>query len=291
MLVCLDISNLVARHHHAPRAEPITDPEGRSVAGAVGALDQAAKLIRKLSPSHLLVARDGTRANEGRRTIDASYKAHRPPPDESRVANLHLTFAALELLRWPVREVDRWEADDVIASVCAAYRGRVLIVSGDRDMLALCSDRVRVRLLRAGGAHLTCGPAECRQVLGVHPHQVRDLRAMAGDRSDGIPGVPGVGPKSALTALAACGTLAEVYRRLDANEPIDELKPNVVAKLQAGREQARTSWRLAGLNDELRVDIDALEAAAALRFAAVEEPLRALGLGALFPRTMSSMTR
>jgi DNA polymerase I len=283
LLLCLDLSNLVARYHFAAAHGGPGLAAAPMLAGAAGALHVAAALIDSLSPSHLLVARDSDRATSVRRlTIYPKYKANRSEPDEGLVHNVDATLGALDVLRWPVVGHDGWEAGDVIASACAKYPGQVVIVSGDQDLLALCSDRVALRLLRRGGIHMNCGPAHCMQLLGVQPHQVRDYKALAGDQSDGISGIPGVGPRTAAAALKACGSLKVVYKRLDANESIAGVTDRSARMLRENRELARRSWRLAGLNDALAVDVDGLDVAPALTFDQAQTELSALGLDALF---------
>jgi 5'-3' exonuclease len=257
-LLCLDFSNLIVRHASNPYGTH-KDALGRPVWGAVGALTQALRLIETHAPTHLLIARDGKRDDSFRREILPSYKAHRADPDEDITRNFVLAYEAVELFGWPSIHVERHEADDVIASACAQFPERCEIITGDKDLLALCSARVIVYLFRPGGPE-AIDASGCKRIMGVEPRAVRDYKALVGDASDGIPGIAGIGPKSALKLLEHYHSLANMYKRVD--EEGDDLRvaatAAIAAKVIAGRASARLSWQLAGLISTLPIDVDSL---------------------------------
>jgi DNA polymerase-1 len=126
----------------------------------------------------------------------------------------------------------------------------VVIVSGDRDLLALCSERVSVALFRGGNANTEMyGPAECLKLMGVEPQQVTELKALAGDQSDGVPGVTGIGPKSAAKILRHYGSLKHAF-----SDPLlIGVPPPVRTAFREGREQARLGFRLVQLDASIPV--------------------------------------
>jgi DNA polymerase-1 len=282
MLLCIDFSNLLVRHASNPYGHH-KDALGRPTWGAVGALGQVLRLIDSEGPTHLLIAKDGRREDSFRRAIDASYKAHRDETarDEDLLRQFSLAYEAVSLFSWPCLHFEKHEADDVIASACRAYPEAVEVVSGDRDMLALCSDRVTVQLLRSGGPE-RLGTAGCLRLLGVEPRQVRDYKALVGDKSDGIVGVEGIGPKRAIRLLDAYGSLASIYKHLDAGEDMSaSATPSVLSRLESGRDSARTSWQLAGMVSDLPIDVDGLQMPPRPTWEEHEGALKELGLDGL----------
>lgn len=250
-LLCVDFSNLVIRHASNPYNGSV-DAANRRVGGACGSLAQVLRLIRELSPTHMIIARDGSRSSGFRRQIDPGYKAHREEADDDLLHQFAVAYTGVGILGIPMVGRDTFEADDVIASAAVAFPGHTTIVSGDKDLLALCAEDVTVRLLKPGG-HLDCGPDQCREIFGVGPDHVQDYKALVGDPSDGIVGVPGIGPKRALSLLGAYGDVHSILAALDATEVLDGATKSVTEKMREGRHSAETSYRLAGLVSDLEL--------------------------------------
>jgi len=250
-LLCLDFANLVIRHSANPYNTAV-DLQQRPVGGAVGALGQSLRLIEEEKPTHLLVGKDGSRSEGFRRQLEASYKAHRADADEALLHQFGVAYKGIEILDWPVMAMPGYEADDVIASAATAFPGEVLVITGDKDMLALCSEKTIIRLLRPGG-YRDCRPEDCQDIFGVTPEHVCDYKALVGDTSDGISGVPGIGPKSALALLAEHDGLEDILLALDAGTDIIPGAGTRVTKiLREHRQKAETSYSLA----ELICDLD-----------------------------------
>ena len=116
---------------------------------------------------------------------------------------------ALGIPRWGVAG---FEADDVIASVCAQALTPSIAVSGDRDLVQVVDDQTRLVLAVNGGMEKwpLLGPEEALQRFGVSAVHYVDLAVLRGDPSDGIPGVPGIGAKTAAALVAAFGDLEAI---------------------------------------------------------------------------------
>lgn len=242
-LLILDLSNITHRAIHGYPRMP--DPEGRDIQGAFGAGVMALSMIRAHRPTHVIAACDSPRAQLARREMWERYKSQRGETDEAVAHQLRCARQVMRYLGIGCITEPRWEADDLCASHAASFAGEVIIVSGDKDMLALVSDRVSVHLL---GRDTLAGPEQCRQLMGVEPERVCDLKALVGDSSDGFPGVPGIGPKGAVALLEAHGTLEGVL----AAHARGEISGRNANALEKGRELARVSYRLA----HLRADLD-----------------------------------
>jgi len=139
-----------------------------------------------------------------------------------------------------------FEADDVIHSIVIRARKEenpptVIVYSMDADLLQL------VRFPGVFVLHPTGKPLSRRYVeskLGVPPEMVQTLKAIAGDSSDNYKGVHGVGPVNAVKLIKQYGDLFSIYRALDNG---DVKPPKLAEKMQAGRDSAMLSWKLAAL--------------------------------------------
>lgn len=243
-LLILDLSNMTHRAIHG--YPPLTDPLGRPVQGAHGAGATALRLIHTYRPTHVAAACDTSRAGLLRKEWWPAYKEHRASGDDTVRHQLAAAAQVMRFLGIPCVGVDRWEADDVCASYAATFPGKVIIGTGDKDMFASVSERVRVHLL---GKDILVGDAECAQIMGVRPDQVCDYKTLVGDSSDGFPGVPGIGAKGALALLHAHGTLEAILTASAAGQ----IAGRAARALEAGVEIGRVCHRLATLNTDLAV--------------------------------------
>lgn len=259
-LLAIDLSNLVIRHA-ANKYRTETDFKNRLVGGAVGSIGQIISLIEETSPTHLLLARDGHRSNIFRKEINDNYKAHRPEANDHIKNNFLAAYNSLDVLGWPQMSVDGFEADDIIASAAKQFAGETLIVSGDKDLLALCDSSITVRLLRPGG-HIDCSKTECFDLIGVGPELVCDYKALVGDQSDGISGIQGIGPKRALSLINNYGDLngiIEAAINLEEDETLIDLNLKVTQTVVEGIEDAKNSYQLAKIIEDLEIDFDILD--------------------------------
>lgn len=250
-LLCIDFANLVVRHAANPYNNAV-DEANRPVGGAVGALSQTLRLTREMAPTHLVIGKDGARSECFRREIHPGYKADRKSPDDDLRHNFEVAYRGVEILGLPTIARPRFEADDIIASAARAFPGRVTVVTGDKDLLAVCSSRVTVRLLRPGG-YRDCGPDDCADLFGVAPKLVRDYKALVGDASDGIKGVHGVGHKTALQLIGTYGSLERILQAIRDGRRLEGITPAMERRMRAGVTEAEISYQLAGLVDDLEL--------------------------------------
>jgi DNA polymerase-1 len=147
----------------------------------------------------------------------------------------------------PALELPGYEADDIIATIageCAAQGLNVVVVTGDKDLMQIVTDRVTLLDTMKEKAS---GIAEVEERFGVGPDRVIDILGLAGDTSDNIPGVPGIGEKTAIKLIQEYGTLDALLERSG------EVKGKMGEKLREFADQARLSRRLATV--ERRVPI------------------------------------
>jgi DNA polymerase-1 len=211
------------------------------------------RLLRQ-NPEGLVVAFESGRPSF-RKEISPDYKANRPPVAEELKQQLPLCLEMVETLGVRSVAVPGFEADDVIATLCEralAWGMEPVILSSDKDLMQLVSDRVRM----IDPIHdRELGPQEVFDKLGVPPEKVLDLLALAGDTSDNIPGVEGIGPKTAAKLLAEFGSLDRLLERAD------EVKGKRGETLRASREIARQSRQLATLRTDVPLEVSPAQVA------------------------------
>ncbi|MBM3724854.1 MAG: DNA polymerase I [Acidobacteria bacterium] len=186
------------------------------------------------------------------------YKANRAEPPPDLLEQIPWVRRLLEAMRIAVVEFDGYEADDVIGTLAgraAAAGFDVTIVSSDKDMLQLVTDRVR--MLNPMKDDALYGPAEVNEFMGVPPQLVRDLLALKGDAVDNIPGAPGIGDKGARDLLLRFGGLDSLLERAAEVE-----RKMYRESLQNHRDQILLSRRLATIETSVPVPLE-LEALAA----------------------------
>ncbi len=161
----------------------------------------------------------------------------------------------LAALRIPIIQYPGFEADDVIGTLsrkAAAAGCEVVIVSSDKDMLQLVTDRVS--MLNPAKDDTWYDPAKVKEFMGVEPHQVADLLALKGDAVDNIPGAPGIGDKGAKDLIdqfgsveAALDRAAEVTKRMY-RESLQNNRERILMSLAARhhsvrRARSRSIWK------------------------------------------------
>ena len=219
-LLVLDTPALYYRSFHG-LPDSIRSPHGRPVHAVRGLLDTISQLVHQWDSRRIIAVMDADWRPDFRTAILPEYKAHRiadetrgtetPPELEEQ---LPVIFDALSAAGIPIAEVPGTEADDVIASIVAQTTDtEVVVVSSDRDLLALLEPgrRVRVHRPRTGGRWETTAPEDLPGLYGVADGTAyRALAALRGDPSDGIPGAPRIGEKTAAKLVAGFGGLEEI---------------------------------------------------------------------------------
>ena len=198
--------------------ERLSTSSGKDTRGAYGFLNTFLKVIRDHTPTHVALTLD-TRAPTFRDEMYPQYKAHRPPVDPELHEQIPMVKSIMEAFRVPVLEMDGFEADDLVGTLCARAENEgieTLIVTGDADQLQLVSPHVRLLMYSGfGDTRVYDVDAVKERYEGLGPEYVPDIKALEGDPSDNIPGVPGVGKKAAHAVLSNLGRLEQVYEQLE----------------------------------------------------------------------------
>ncbi len=176
----------------------------------------------------------------------------------------------------PILELDGYEADDVMGSIAPQAEAQginVRLITGDRDILQLITEHVRVELPPGKNERTphVYDLARFREEYDLEPPQLVEIKGLMGDSSDNIPGVKGVGDKGALKLIQQYGSVAGVY------EHLDEIKGSLKQKLAEGRESAFLSRDLAEIRRDVPVTLEVQKCIATdYRFEDIEPLFREL---------------
>lgn len=239
-LLAVDGNSILNRAFYGVR--PLTTKEGFPANALYGMLNMVARQAEALQPELCAVAFD-LKAPTFRHRMYDEYKAGRRAMPEELALQLPVAKQMMEVMGYTVLEQEGYEADDILgtlAAMCEKADAEAYLMTGDRDALQLIGPHVHV-LLATNTETLEMDEAAFRAKYGVDSSQFVDVKALMGDSSDHIPGVPGIGEKTALRLIAEFGSLDGVYAGL----PEAKLTPSVRAKLEAGRESAYLSQKLA----------------------------------------------
>ena len=258
-LMILDGNSIINRAFYGIRM--LNAPDGTPTNAIYGFLSTFRRVLDLAQPQAVCVAFD-VHAPTFRHEQYALYKAQRKPMPEELAVQMPLLKQTLDYMGVRRLELAGWEADDLLGTVarrCEAAGWTCDVVTGDKDSLQLITDsthvfNVKTRMGQTDTIEYT--PERFREEYGFDPIRMIDLKALMGDSSDNIPGVPGIGEKTAKDLLVRFGTVADIYRDLDALD----IKPGVRKKLTEGRESAQLSFDLATIRTDAPIDF-ALESA------------------------------
>ena len=217
-LLLLDGHSLAYRAFFALPIENFSTTTGQPTNAVYGFTAMLINVLRDEKPTHVAVAFDrGEPTFRHEQWVE--YKANRRETPEDFRSQLSLIFEVLDALGIRRLSAPGYEADDLLATLAtqaAAQNMDVLIVTGDRDVLQLVSDRVTVLMTRRGITEMTrFTPEAVREKYGLSPSQYPDFAAVRGDPSDNLPGIPGVGEKTASKWITEFGSLAALVDRVD----------------------------------------------------------------------------
>ena len=249
-LYLVDGSAYIFRAYHA--LPPLTrKSDGLPIGAVSGFCNMLYKLLTDMGdehdPTHFAVIFDYS-SKTFRNEIYADYKANRPEPPEDLVPQFPLVREATRAFNTPCIEIDGYEADDIIATYARRAEeqgGEVVIISSDKDLMQLVSDRVTMFDTMK---NRKIGREEVVEKFGLGPEHVIDIQALAGDSTDNVPGVPGIGVKTVAQLIEDFGDLETLLARA---EEIKQKKRR--ENLVEFAEQARISKELVTLKTDTPV--------------------------------------
>ena len=218
-LLLLDSYALAFRMFYAYSQNPLKNSQGEDVSMMHGYWGAVLRILAKHNPTHFAIARDVAHTKTFRHDLYPDYKANRGPMPEEMAAQMPLLGESLEASGIPLLSEPGYEADDVMASTATAAIeagfDHVVILSKDKDMSQIVSDKIHLFHLTKGADGIDFGPEQVLEKYGLPPEKIRDYLALMGDASDNVPGVPKVGPKTAIQLLNDYGDMDNLYANLD----------------------------------------------------------------------------
>ncbi|MFC7321118.1 DNA polymerase I [Halobacillus campisalis] len=176
------------------------------------------KILEEDNPDRILVAFDAGKTTF-RHSTYFEYKGGRQKTPSELSEQFPVLKELLDAFDIRYYQLDQYEADDIIGTLATQAEKEkfdVKVISGDKDLLQLVSDQVKVSLTKKGITNVeTYDPTFMEEKMGIRPDQVIDLKALMGDSSDNIPGVPGVGEKTAVKLLTQFDTLSNIFENLN----------------------------------------------------------------------------
>ncbi|MEE2946485.1 MAG: DNA polymerase I [Pseudomonadota bacterium] len=247
----IDGSAFIFRAYHA--LPPLTrKSDGLPIGAVAGFCNMLQRYVEGNTgpdaPTHVAVIFDYS-GKSFRNDMYDQYKANRPPAPEDLVPQFPLTRDATRAFNIACKEIEGFEADDIIATLACQARdagGRCTIISSDKDLMQLVGDGVEMldamknKRIDRDGVH---------EKFGVGPERVVDVQALAGDSVDNVPGAPGIGIKTAALLINEFGDLETL---LDRAEEIKQ--PKRRQTLIEKRDQIELSKRLVQLDCEMELD-------------------------------------
>ncbi len=245
-LYLIDGSSYIYRAYYAIRH--LSNSQGMATNAIYGFTNMLLKVMREMQPDHLAVIFD-SKGPTFRKEIYSEYKANRSAMPDDLVPQIPYIKRIVAAFNFPGVEVPGFEADDIIATLAkrfAAQGMEVTVVTGDKDLMQVVNDRVR---LLDTMKDKICGPTEVMERFGG-ADKVIEVQALAGDSSDNVPGVPGIGEKTAKALIDEYGSVENLLANLD------QLKGKRRENLETYAEQARLSKQLVTLIDDMELDLD-----------------------------------
>ncbi len=255
-LLIVDGNSIINRAFYGIR--PLSTSDGQPTNAIFGTVNILAKHIDSRKPDYCAIAFD-LREPTFRHKFFEDYKAGRRPMPEELAAQFDLAKECAAALGFLPLSAVGYEADDILGTLAriAGEEGdiKTYIVTGDRDSLQLINSNTTV-LLETNNGTVEFDEKKFVETYGVESGQFVDIKALMGDSSDNIPGVPGVGEKTALKLISEYGSIGAIYERLDGSggESLPGLTPALRTKLEAGRESAHLSRRLAKIEENVPLD-------------------------------------
>ena len=239
-LLVIDGNSILNRAFYGIR--PLSTKDGLPTNAVYGFINIIKKHIDALDPSYIVCAFD-LKAPTFRHKMYELYKANRHPMPDDLAAQLPVAKDVARAMGIKVIELEGYEADDVIDTVCRmGDEGGVAsyALTGDRDSLQLITDTTSVILVKTK-EDIVYTPAKFFEDYGVTPTEYIDVKALMGDSSDNIPGVKGIGEKTAFKLIGEVHSLENLYADPDAAD----LGKSAKEKITAGKSDAYLSRELA----------------------------------------------
>ena len=249
-LIVIDGNSILNRAFYGIMGNKMLQTEDGTYTNAVyGFLNIMFKIIDDIKPQYLVVAFD-LKAPTKRHLMYKEYKGTRKPMPNELAQQMPIIKEILTSMNIKIIEKEGYEGDDILGTLSkqAEEAGvNVTILSGDRDTFQLTSDKVTVRIPRTKMGKTENEDYDRNRVIeeyGVEPSLLIEVKGLMGDTSDNIPGIPGVGEKTALNLIKNYKTIENLYKEVESNENLPDIKGKLKEKILGNKDLAFLSKQL-----------------------------------------------
>ncbi len=261
-LVLIDGNSIMNRAFYGIMgSRTLTTKDGKYTNAIYGFLAILFKLLDDEKPEYIAVSFD-LKAPTQRHKLYDGYKANRKGMPNELAEQMPIIKEILRAMNIDIVEKEGYEGDDIIGTLSKYGEKKgleVIILSGDRDTFQLATDNVKIHIPRtkAGKTETEIfDRSKVKEVYGIEPKQLIEVKGLQGDTSDNIPGVPGIGEKTALSLIQKYETIDNLYKKLEAGE--SDLKGKQKEKIEENKELAYLSRTLGEINTDVPIG-DTLE--------------------------------
>jgi len=237
----------------------LTAKDGKYTNAVYGFLAIMFKNIEDLKPDYMAVSFD-LKAPTARHKMYEGYKANRHGMPEELAQQMPMIKEVLKAMKIDIVQKEGFEGDDILGTLAKYGEEQgldVIILSGDRDIFQLATDRVTIRIPRTKAGKTETEEYDKNKIFeeyGLEPKALIEVKGLQGDSSDNIPGVPGIGPKTAINLIKKYNTIENLYKAID--EGKDDLKGKQKENIVENREKAFLSRTLGEINNAVPLDDD-----------------------------------
>lgn len=250
-VILIDGNNLLFRSYYATayKGSILRNSKGFPTNALFGFINMLNKIINEECPSYMMIAFD--KGKTFRHDKYDGYKDGRKETPLELKEQFPVAKAIADAMGIKCFEIDNYEADDIIGTfaneIDKSNEYYSVIVSSDKDLLQLITDKNEVKLLKSND-YIRLDLDSFINTYGFTPEKIKDLKGIMGDSSDNIPGVKGIGEKGASALIQKYGTVEEIYNH------IDEIKGKTKEKLINDKDNAFFSKELATIYKEVPID-------------------------------------
>ena len=226
-LVLVDGNSILNRAFYGIMgSKMLTTKDGTPTNAVYGFLAILFKIIDDIKPEFLVVAFDKKGPTKRHKMYDG-YKANRKGMPDELACQMPIIKDVLRAMNIDIIEKEGYEGDDILGtlSVFGESQGlEVTILSGDRDTFQLATDKVTIRIPRTKMGKTEeedFNREKVKEVYGIEPKQLIEVKGLQGDTSDNIPGVPGIGEKTALKLIQKYSSIENLYSEIEKGQAPD----------------------------------------------------------------------
>lgn len=257
-ILIVDANSLFHRAYHAL---PSLRTENGEATGAVyGFMLAFLKELKEIKPKYVAVCFDFP-APTFRHKEFKDYKAGRPPADDELKNQFPKLKKALRAFNVPFFEKKGYEADDLAGTISKKALENekdleVIIISGDRDLLQLVNNNIKIGLLKTGVKNYTLyNKDKVKEKFGLLPKRMNDFKALRGDPSDNIPGAKGIGKVTATKLLNKFENIEEIYKALEEGK-LKDITERTKKILEENKDKVFLSKKLVTIKREIDLNFD-----------------------------------